>query len=171
MPALSAGRSSAGIKIRSMPLPFVSWSFEVLYAYEAPNGPPARLVLAGPDWYLLTGDEYRQLRLAADGRVAACSVFPCSGDQFARTLRAGASPMRSHGSSACTRAHSPARLDHRSGPDVRAGDPRCAGPAAANRARTPGRPACCMQASGKQRLNRVPSPPSLAQCVFGYWSS
>jgi len=55
--------TAARIKIRSVK-PFLSglgWLFEVLDAYQALDSAPTRLVLTGPDWYLLTGAEYRQL--------------------------------------------------------------------------------------------------------------
>ena len=37
------------------------WVFDVLYAYPDDGGTPARLVLAGPGWYLLTGKQFRRL--------------------------------------------------------------------------------------------------------------
>lgn len=59
------------IKIRSVK-PFLSWMgwvFEVLYAYQALDSAPTRLVLTGPDWYLLSGDEYRQLAQILSSRA------------------------------------------------------------------------------------------------------
>ncbi len=69
--------TAALIKIRSVK-PLLSgfgWSFEVLHACQALDGAPTRLVLTGPDWYLLTGGEYRRLaqilssRAGTDGRI------------------------------------------------------------------------------------------------------
>jgi hypothetical protein len=37
------------------------WVFDVLYAYQDDRSTPARLVLAGPGWYLLTGKQFRRL--------------------------------------------------------------------------------------------------------------
>jgi hypothetical protein len=55
--------TAALIKIRTIK-PMLSgfgWGFEVLYARETADSAPTRLVIAGPDWFLLTGDEYRRL--------------------------------------------------------------------------------------------------------------
>ncbi len=35
--------------------------FDVLYAYQDDRSTPARLVLAGPGWYLPTGQQFRRL--------------------------------------------------------------------------------------------------------------
>jgi hypothetical protein len=50
-------------RIRGRPLPVFNrgWMFDVLYAYQDDNSTPARLVLAGPGWYLLTGKQFRRL--------------------------------------------------------------------------------------------------------------
>lgn len=51
------------------------WGFEILHARQAPDSAPTRLVLTGPDWYLLTGDEYRRIaqilssRPETDGKI------------------------------------------------------------------------------------------------------
>jgi hypothetical protein len=51
------------IRIRGRPLPIFNrgWVFDVLYAYQDDASTPVRLVLAGPDWYLLTGQQFRRL--------------------------------------------------------------------------------------------------------------
>jgi len=51
------------IRIRRRPLPVFNrgWVFDVLYAYQDDRSTPARLVLAGPGWYLLTGKQFRRL--------------------------------------------------------------------------------------------------------------
>ena len=55
--------TAARIRIRGRPLPVFNrgWVFDVLYAYQDDRSTPARLVLAGPGWYLLTGKQFRQL--------------------------------------------------------------------------------------------------------------
>ena len=35
--------------------------FDVLFAYQDESSTPARLVLAGPGWYLLDGQQFRRL--------------------------------------------------------------------------------------------------------------
>jgi len=63
--------TAAFISIRSSK-PFLSgfgWVFEVLHAWQAPDNAPTRLVLAGPDWFLLTGDEYRRLARILSSRA------------------------------------------------------------------------------------------------------
>jgi hypothetical protein len=51
------------LRIRARPVPVFSglWVFDVLFAYQEPSSTPARLVLAGPGWYLLTGTQFRRL--------------------------------------------------------------------------------------------------------------
>jgi hypothetical protein len=51
------------IRIRARPLPVLNrgWVFDVLYAYQDDRSTPARLVVAGPGWYLLTGKQLRRL--------------------------------------------------------------------------------------------------------------
>jgi len=55
--------TAARIRIRRRPLPVFNrgWVFDVLYAYQDDRSTPARLVLAGPGWYLLTGKHFRRL--------------------------------------------------------------------------------------------------------------
>jgi hypothetical protein len=55
--------TAARIRIRGRPLPVFNrgWVFDVLYAYQDNRSTPARLVLAGPAWYLLTGKQFRRL--------------------------------------------------------------------------------------------------------------
>lgn len=55
--------TAARIRIRGRPLPVFNrgWVFDVLYAYQDYRSTPARLVLAGPGWYLLTGKQFRRL--------------------------------------------------------------------------------------------------------------
>jgi hypothetical protein len=55
--------TAARIRIRGRPLPVFNggWVFDVLYAYQDDRSTPARLVLAGPGWYLLTGKQFRRL--------------------------------------------------------------------------------------------------------------
>lgn len=55
--------TAARLRIRGRPLPVFNrrWVFDVLYAYPDDGGTPARLVLAGPGWYLLTGKQFRRL--------------------------------------------------------------------------------------------------------------
>ncbi|HUB41284.1 MAG TPA: hypothetical protein VMA72_20770 [Streptosporangiaceae bacterium] len=55
--------TAARIRIRGRPLPVFNrgWVFDVLYAYQDDRSTPARLVLAGPGWYLLTGQQFRRL--------------------------------------------------------------------------------------------------------------
>ena len=55
--------TAARIRIRGRPVPVFNrgWVFDVLYAYQDDRSTPARLVLAGPDWYLLTGQQFRRL--------------------------------------------------------------------------------------------------------------
>jgi hypothetical protein len=55
--------TAARILIRGRPVPVFNrgWVFHVLYAYQDDRSTPARLVLAGPDWYLLTGKQFRRL--------------------------------------------------------------------------------------------------------------
>jgi hypothetical protein len=45
------------------------WSFDVLHACQTLDSAPTRLVLTGPDWYLLTGDEYRRLAQILSSRT------------------------------------------------------------------------------------------------------
>jgi hypothetical protein len=52
--------SASKIAFRYVP-PIGSWSFLVLYAWQEPDSPPARLVLDGPGWLLLTADHLRML--------------------------------------------------------------------------------------------------------------
>jgi hypothetical protein len=69
--------NAALVKIRSVKplLSGIGWSFDVLHACQTLDGAPTRMVLTGPDWYLLTGDEYRRLahilstRADADGKI------------------------------------------------------------------------------------------------------
>lgn len=63
--------TAARIKIRSVKpvLSGMGWVFEVLYAYQEIDSVPTRLVLTGPDWYLLSGDEYRQLARILSSRA------------------------------------------------------------------------------------------------------
>jgi hypothetical protein len=69
--------TAALIKIRAVKplLSGIGWVFGVLHACQALDSAPTRLVLTGPDWYLLTGDEYRRLaqilssRADADGKI------------------------------------------------------------------------------------------------------
>ena len=51
------------IRIRGRPVPVFNggWVFAVLFAYQNDRSTPARLVLAGPGWYLLTGPQFRRL--------------------------------------------------------------------------------------------------------------
>jgi hypothetical protein len=51
------------LRIRGRPVPVFNrgWVFDVLYAYQDGTTTPARLVLAGPGWYLLTGQQFRRL--------------------------------------------------------------------------------------------------------------
>jgi hypothetical protein len=51
------------IRIRGRPLPVFNRGcvFDVLYAYQGSGSTPARLVLAGPGWYPLTGMQFRRL--------------------------------------------------------------------------------------------------------------
>ena len=51
------------LRIRGRPVPAINrgWVFDVLYAYQDGTATPARLVLAGPGWYLLTGQQFRRL--------------------------------------------------------------------------------------------------------------
>jgi len=62
--------TAARIRIRGRPLPVFNrgWVFDVLYAYQDDNSTPARLVLAGPGWYLLTGKQFRRLAEIIDAR-------------------------------------------------------------------------------------------------------
>jgi hypothetical protein len=62
--------TAARIRIRGRPLPVFNrgWVFDVLYAYQDDRSTPARLVLAGPGWYLLTGKQFRQLAEIIDAR-------------------------------------------------------------------------------------------------------
>jgi len=55
--------TAARIRIRGRPLPVFNrgWMFDVLYACQDDRSTPARLVLAGPGWYLLTGKQFRRL--------------------------------------------------------------------------------------------------------------
>jgi hypothetical protein len=55
--------TAAGIRIRGRPVPVFDrgWVFDVLFAYQDDRSTPARLVLAGPGWYLLTGTQLRRL--------------------------------------------------------------------------------------------------------------
>ena len=65
--------TAALIKIRSAK-PFFSgfgWGFGVLHAFQALDSAPTRLVITGPDWFLLTGDEYRRLAQILSSRTDA----------------------------------------------------------------------------------------------------
>jgi hypothetical protein len=55
--------TAARIRIRGRPVPVFNrgWVFDVLFAYQDDRSTPARLVLAGPGWYLLTGPQFRRL--------------------------------------------------------------------------------------------------------------
>ena len=55
--------TAARIRIRGRPVPIFNrgWVFDVLFAYQDDRSTPARLVLAGPGWYLLTGPQFRRL--------------------------------------------------------------------------------------------------------------
>lgn len=55
--------TAARIRIRGRPVPIFNrgWVFDVLFAYQNDKSTPARLVLAGPGWYLLTGRQFRRL--------------------------------------------------------------------------------------------------------------
>ena len=55
--------TAARIRIRRRPFPVFNggWVFDVLYAYQDDKSTPARLVLAGPGWYLLTGQQFGRL--------------------------------------------------------------------------------------------------------------
>jgi hypothetical protein len=55
--------TAARIRIRGRPMPVFNrgWVFDVLFAYQDDRSTPARLVLAGPGWYLLTGPQFRRL--------------------------------------------------------------------------------------------------------------
>lgn len=55
--------TAARIRIRGRPVPVFNrgWVFDVLFAYQDDASTPARLVLAGPGWYLLTGNQFRRL--------------------------------------------------------------------------------------------------------------
>jgi hypothetical protein len=55
--------TAARIRMRGRPVPVVNrgWVFDVLYAYQDDKSRPARLVLAGPGWSLLTGKQFRRL--------------------------------------------------------------------------------------------------------------
>jgi hypothetical protein len=55
--------TAARIQIRGRLLPVFNrgWVFDVLYACQDNRSTPARLVLAGPGWYLLTGTQFRRL--------------------------------------------------------------------------------------------------------------
>jgi hypothetical protein len=55
--------TAARIRIRGRPVPVFNrgWVFDVLYAYQDETSTPARLVLAGPGWYLLTGPQFSRL--------------------------------------------------------------------------------------------------------------
>jgi hypothetical protein len=55
--------TAARIRIRGRPVPVFNrgWVFDVLFAYPDDRSTPARLVLAGPGWYLLTGKQFRRL--------------------------------------------------------------------------------------------------------------
>lgn len=59
--------TAARIKVRTIP-PFINLSFEILSAYPEPKSTPTRLVLAGPDWSTLTGQQARQLAQIIDSR-------------------------------------------------------------------------------------------------------
>jgi hypothetical protein len=63
--------TAALIKIRTIK-PLLSgfgWGFEVLHACETAGSAPTRLVITGPDWFLLTGDEYRRLAQILSSRA------------------------------------------------------------------------------------------------------
>lgn len=55
--------TAARLRIRGRPVPVFNrgWVFDVLFAYQDDACTPARLVLAGPGWYLLTGPQFRRL--------------------------------------------------------------------------------------------------------------
>jgi hypothetical protein len=55
--------TAARIRIRGRPVPIFNrgWVFDVLFAYQDDRSTPARLVLAGPGWHLLTGPQFRRL--------------------------------------------------------------------------------------------------------------
>jgi hypothetical protein len=55
--------TAARIRMRGRPVPVFNggWAFDVLSAYQDEKSTPARLVLAGPGWYLLTGMQFRRL--------------------------------------------------------------------------------------------------------------
>jgi hypothetical protein len=55
--------TAARIRIRRRPVPVFNrgWVFDVLFAYQDDRSAPARLVLARPGWYLLTGPQFRRL--------------------------------------------------------------------------------------------------------------
>lgn len=55
--------TAARIRMRGRPVPVFNrgWVFDVLYAYQNDKSRPARLVLAGPGWYLLTAKQFRRL--------------------------------------------------------------------------------------------------------------
>ena len=64
--------SASKIALRSVP-PIGSWSFLVLYAWPEPGSTPARLVLDGPSWLLLTGEHLRMLARVIGSRPGASS--------------------------------------------------------------------------------------------------
>jgi hypothetical protein len=55
--------TAARIRMRGRPVPVFNggWAFDISYAYQDEQSTPARLVLAGPGWYLLTGNQFRRL--------------------------------------------------------------------------------------------------------------
>jgi hypothetical protein len=53
--------SAAKIALREAPISWLSWSFGVLYARQGPDISPVHLVLAGPDWFLLSAEHLRML--------------------------------------------------------------------------------------------------------------
>lgn len=65
--------TAARIKVRSV-LPFINLSFEVLSAYPEPKSAPTRLVLMGPGWSTLTGQQARQLAQIVGSRTHDRSV-------------------------------------------------------------------------------------------------
>ncbi len=60
--------TAARIKVRSVP-PFINLSFEILSAYPEPKNAPTRLVLMGPGWSTLTGQQARQLAQIVGSRT------------------------------------------------------------------------------------------------------
>ncbi|HEY2313595.1 MAG TPA: hypothetical protein VGH96_08280 [Streptosporangiaceae bacterium] len=65
--------TAARIRMRGRPVPVFNrgWVFDVLYAYQDDKSTPARLVLAGPGWYMLTGKQFRRLAEIIGARLDA----------------------------------------------------------------------------------------------------